>query len=114
MLGSMIQDEELDRLDAAPAQPEASSEARAAFACPYLLAVGGAWRARTPSRDHRCTAVTPAAPLALAKQARLCLASAHDTCATYVAAITARGERGLHSGGPAASRWELARTTPVV
>lgn len=114
MLGSMTQDEELDRSGGTQAESLSSSEAPEAVACPYLLAAGGAWRSRSPSREHRCTAVMPAAPLAVQKQARLCLASTHATCATYAAAIAARRDRGLTSGMPAAARWEITRTTPVV
>jgi hypothetical protein len=41
--------------------------------CPFLLAEAGGWRLDAPSRDHRCAAFSPAAPLAPEKQARLCL-----------------------------------------
>jgi LysM repeat protein len=82
--------------------------------CPYLLSANGAWRSSSVSRDHRCSAVAPAAPLALDKQRRLCLVSAHVSCATYVAALAARRERGMPSDGAAPMRWAVSRTTPVV
>ncbi len=84
------------------------------IACPYLLGQSGAWRSSSPTRDHRCTAVAPAAPLAIDKQRRLCLRSGHLTCATYLAALAARRERGSSAGEGSPLRWELARTTPVV
>jgi LysM repeat protein len=82
--------------------------------CPYLLSANGAWRSSSVSRDHRCTAVAPAAPLALDKQRRLCLISAHVSCATYAAALAARRERGMPPDGTPPVRWAVARTTPVV
>jgi LysM repeat protein len=82
--------------------------------CPYLLSANGAWRSSSVSSDHRCTAVAPAAPLALDKQRRLCLVPAHVSCATYEAALAARRERGMPSGGTAPVRWAVARTTPLV
>lgn len=82
--------------------------------CPYLLSANGAWRSSSVSSDHRCTAVAPAAPLALEKQRRLCLVSAHVSCATYEAALAARRERGVPPDGDAPVRWAVARTTPVV
>jgi LysM repeat protein len=54
--------------------------------CPYLQGEGGGWRSLQPTRDHRCAATQPAAEPALTKQRDLCLRSAHETCATYVAA----------------------------
>jgi LysM repeat protein len=88
--------------------------------CPYLLSADGGWRASTPARDHRCTAVAPAALLAPDKQRRLCLAADHTGCATFRAAAHApvgapdgldddranRGQRRLAR--------PLARTTPLV
>ena len=58
--------------------------------CPYLRSVDGTWRASTPTRDHRCTAVAPPAALATEKQRRLCLAAEHVDCSTYLAAMSAR------------------------
>jgi len=96
---------------------------RLSAACPYLVAADGAWRSAGPEPEHRCTAVTPPAPIAPAKQRRLCLDERHVTCATFLAA---RGELGAPStadgeaaaphpvaaGGP--TRWRFAGTTPVV
>ena len=79
--------------------------------CPYLLAGDGAWRSSTAAREHRCTGVSPAAPLAAEKQRRLCLTPEHKTCATYIAVGAARP--------PTPGRSEdlsrpVTRTTPVV
>ena len=82
--------------------------------CPFLLADGGGWRLDSPSKDHRCTAVSPAAALSLEKQSRLCLTAAYPSCATFLASMEARGTR---LGTPAedhATRWGLARTTAVI
>lgn len=57
--------------------------------CPYLLAVDGRWRSAAPAREHRCTAVAPAAVITIDKQRRLCLADGHGGCATYRAATGA-------------------------
>jgi len=85
-------------------------------ACPYLAAEGRGWRSAAADREHRCTAVEPPAMLALEKQRRLCLVDEHTTCATYLAALAARG------ADPAAAavdvdrvtRWAITRTTPVL
>ena len=79
--------------------------------CPYLLAGDGAWRSSTAAREHRCTGVSPAAPLAAEKQRRLCLTSDHQTCATYVAVGAARPTTPGRAEG--LSR-PLARTAPLV
>jgi LysM repeat protein len=84
---------------------------RLARICPYLAAADGAWRSASVAREHRCGAVTPAAPLAAEKQRRLCLTDQHATCATFEAARAARPlgpERTTTLPRP------LARTTPVV
>ncbi|MBI3746190.1 MAG: LysM peptidoglycan-binding domain-containing protein [Chloroflexi bacterium] len=47
------------------------------------------------------------------KQRRLCLTETHVTCATYLAALAAREERGLGSADPTPG-WGWVRTTPVV
>jgi LysM repeat protein len=90
-----------------------------AAVCPYLLSEDGAWRASTPTRDHRCTAVAPAAVLAPDKQRRLCLTDEHTGCATFRAAVA-------HGGDPEATTIArvaatsrigsraLARTAPLV
>lgn len=91
----------------------ATASARA-IGCPYLIAESGAWRLGVPAREHRCAAVTPPAPLAPEKQARLCLTSGHASCATYVAAAHAREAR-LGSPPPAeVTRWGYVRTTSVI
>ena len=61
--------------------------AATAAVCPYLMSADGRWRASTPTRDHRCTVVTPPALLAAEKQRRLCLSAEHTSCSTYLAAI---------------------------
>jgi len=78
--------------------------------CPFLVAADGRWRSASAVREHRCTAVTPAAPLAVEKQRRLCLTAEHAMCATYLAAGEARaaGHRAVPTRRP------VARTTPVV
>ena len=84
-----------------------------AAVCPYLLAAGGAWRASTATRDHRCTAVAPPTVLAAEKQRRLCLVAAHATCSTYLAAQTARAA----ASGPMVGRGPhraIPRTSPLV
>jgi len=117
-------------LDGAPSVPMVRSSLAGTLpvlglsaACPYLVAADGAWRSAAPDPEHRCTAVAPPAPIAPAKQRRLCLEERHVTCATFLAA---RGELGAPStsdgeaaaphpvaaGGP--TRWRFARTTPVV
>ncbi len=78
--------------------------------CPYLLSADGAWRSATAAREHRCTAVTPAAPLAAEKQRRLCLTVSHGACATYIAATEARS--AVHR--ETTTRRPVTRTTPVV
>lgn len=105
--------------------------------CPFLEVVSGRWRHAGPSRDHRCTALHPAAPLTTDKQRRLCLGAAHVTCPAFLAARAARaswpvtpgqgdGPRsagdGPHdgaaafvsSGAPSANRWQVLRVAPVV
>src|SRR6267378_3544076 len=108
----------------------------AAFAtrriCPYLVVDGESWRSASPSRDHRCGAVAPPAPLAADKQRRLCLSDRHAGCATFLAASSrplasgfsdspetaGTGDSGTSSspkpGGETVTRWSLARTAPVV
>jgi LysM domain len=81
--------------------------------CPYLLAAGGAWRASTATRDHRCTAVAPPAVLAAEKQRRLCLVADHASCSTFLAAQAARDATGggIVGRGP---RRAIPRTSPLV
>jgi LysM repeat protein len=82
--------------------------------CPFLLSEAGGWRLDVPSREHRCAAFSPAAPLAPEKQARLCLTDAHRTCATYLASVAAREVRLGAAPPERATRWGLARTTTVI
>ncbi len=82
--------------------------------CPYLLSEAGGWRLDTPSKDHRCAAFSPPAPLAPEKQARLCLTPSHVTCATYLASLAAREDRLGAKTSDRATRWGLARTTTVI
>ncbi len=88
-----------------------------ATVCPYLLADDGTWRATTPTRSHRCTAVLPAAILSIDKQRRLCLTSVHADCATFVAARTVRADgravRDQAAFARATAR-PLSRTAPLV
>lgn len=83
--------------------------------CPFLIAESGDWRLAVPTREHRCAALVPLASLTFEKQARLCLTAAHETCATYGAALAAREER---TGGAIAleraGRWSFALTTPLI
>jgi LysM repeat protein len=79
--------------------------------CPFLTSADGTWRAASATREHRCAAVTPPAPLTAEKQRRLCLTPGHVSCATYVAAEAASGSRpGRAAGLPR----PVARTTPVI
>ena len=79
--------------------------------CPYLATADGGWRSSTVSREHRCRAVAPPAPLAAEKQRRLCLTADYPTCATFEAARAARPV--AHDRLPTLPR-PLARTAPVV
>jgi LysM repeat protein len=84
---------------------------RLARICPYLAAADGAWRSASVTREHRCGAITPPAPIAAEKQRRLCLTAEHPTCATFEAARAARQHAPQRL--PTLPR-PLARTTPVV
>jgi LysM repeat protein len=95
----------------AGAVPDASPFLRG---CPFLLSEMGGWRLDMPSRDHRCAAFSPPAPLAPEKQARLCLTASHLTCATYLASLAAREARLGAAPTARATRWGLARTTTVI
>src|SRR3954469_387186 len=79
--------------------------------CPFLMSAAGGWRLDVPSRDHRCAAFNPAAPLAPEKQSRLCLTEGPVTWATYLAAVAAREARLGAPPPERATRWGLARTT---
>ncbi|MGZ5332139.1 MAG: LysM peptidoglycan-binding domain-containing protein [Solirubrobacterales bacterium] len=54
--------------------------------CPYLIADDGGWRSVQPTREHRCGATQPPAPLAVSKQRELCLTPSHRACVTFGAA----------------------------
>jgi nucleoid-associated protein YgaU len=88
--------------------------------CPYLLAASRGWRSTLPHRDHRCTAVDPAAVLSTDKQRRLCLTLAHQTCPTFGAARAARAAAIAPGVDPAvlaaveSARRPVARSTPVI
>ncbi|HEY8239706.1 MAG TPA: LysM peptidoglycan-binding domain-containing protein [Candidatus Limnocylindrales bacterium] len=82
--------------------------------CPFLVADGGGWRLDLPTREHRCAAVSPPAPLSPEKQSRLCLTPAHTACATYLASIAARQVRLGSVPADRTTRWGLARTTTVI
>jgi LysM repeat protein len=106
------------RADTTPRSVATATEAVAEHAtprgCPFLLAESGGWRLDLPSRDHRCAAFVPPAPLAPEKQARLCLTAQHTACATYLASLAAREARLGAAPGDRATRWGLARTTTVI
>src|SRR5262245_2218541 len=82
--------------------------------CPFLVAEAGGWRLDMPSRDHRCAAFSPSAPLSPEKQQRLCLTASHTSCATYLASLAAREARLGSLPAERATRWGLARTTTVI
>lgn len=96
---------------AAPGVALSTAPATAAV-CPYLLGADGAWRASTASRDHRCNAVSPAAPLTTDKQRRLCLVAEHLGCTTYDAAVKALAEGGSVDDRPL--HRPITRTAPLV
>jgi LysM repeat protein len=96
---------------AAPGVALSTAPATAAV-CPYLLGTDGAWRASTASRDHRCNAVSPAAPLTTDKQRRLCLVAEHLGCSTYTAALEALAEAGSVDDRPL--HRPITRTAPLV
>ena len=79
--------------------------------CPYLVSADGAWRRSVPSRDHRCAAVTPPAPLIAEKQRGLCLTEDHLGCATFLAAESARAAA---IDRPSSLPRPIARTAPII
>jgi LysM repeat protein len=93
---------------------EAVAEHATPRGCPFLLAESGGWRLDLPSRDHRCAAFVPPAPLSPEKQTRLCLTKEHTACPTYLASLAARTARLGSTPGDRATRWGLARTTTVI
>ncbi len=93
---------------------DAATDAATPRGCPFLLAQGGGWRLDLPTREHRCAAVVPPAPLSPEKQSRLCLTAAHSSCATFLASTTARQARLGTPTSDRATRWGLARTTTII
>lgn len=92
--------------------PQKSRRGRDAAAvvevCPLLVSADGAWRSAYASRDHRCWAVRPPAPLNLAKQRVLCLTREHAACSTFLATQT---QAGVEDGS---LLWPAVRLTPLV
>ena len=83
--------------------------------CPFLIADEGTWRSAYAAREHRCGAVQPPAPLAVAKQRQLCLTPAHEGCATYLAArAVADDSAPLTPGDDGAALWHGAAAPPLV
>jgi LysM repeat protein len=102
---------------ALPAMPRYPAAPVTDVVCPYLLAEDRAWRASSPARDHRCTAVVPPAPLTTDKQRRLCLVAEHRSCATFQAATGALEVGPISAVAARRSRRSpraIARTTPLV
>jgi len=119
MLPAMnVADAEAPRDDTTVRPSASAAEAVAEHAtprgCPFLLAESGGWRLDLPSRDHRCAAFVPSAPLSPEKQTRLCLTTDHTACPTYLASLAARTARTGSISGDRATRWGLARTTTVI
>jgi hypothetical protein len=65
--------------------------------CPYLRDVTGTWRAIAVTSEHRCTAVTPPAPVSPEVQRTLCLVAGHTACPLYG---NARESRERVAGAP--------------
>jgi hypothetical protein len=83
--------------------------------CPHLYDVTGTWRATRPTREHRCAAVAPPAPVRTDKQRRHCLVAAHVECPAYLGAAEIRGRLlgDVADAGRGSGR-VVARTTPVL
>lgn len=88
--------------------------------CPHLESVEGAWRMATPSRDHRCMALTPPAPQPVERQRHHCLSPDHVECPVFRAARAARHAALAGAADPstieAADQWRRPqpRTAPVL
>jgi LysM repeat protein len=83
--------------------------------CPFLIADEGTWRSAYAAREHRCGAVQPPAPLAVAKQRQLCLVAAHEGCATYLAARTVADDAAPSTpGDDGAALWQGSAPPPLV
>lgn len=104
----------------APPRTRLSARDAVAGTCPYLVSSGGAWRSTTASRDHRCSAVDPAASQTSDKQRRHCLTANHVDCSTFRAARSARANNLIAGASAAAvegadrTRRPLARTAPIL
>lgn len=83
-----------------------------AAVCPHLVAENGGWRAASPLREHRCTAVRPPAPVSQDTQRRLCLAERHVTCPHFVAALQRRAA-GLATDGIPSQHLDSFRLPPA-
>ena len=109
---------EVDARQGSPA-PVGAREVAAAV-CPYLAAAGGSWRMATPSREHRCLALSPPAPQSTEKQRRHCLSADHVECGLYRAARDARQATLAGGGDPRRvvaaddARRPLPRTAPIL
>ena len=88
--------------------------AATAAVCPYLMSADGRWRASTPTRDHRCTVVTPPALLAADKQRRLCLSPEHTSCSTYLAAVDPSATPSNTTRDDRRPTRAVTRTAPLV
>ncbi|HEX5826998.1 MAG TPA: LysM peptidoglycan-binding domain-containing protein [Candidatus Limnocylindrales bacterium] len=99
-----------------PGRPARRRDALAVLeVCPYLGAEDRSWRSAYAAREHRCHAVQPPAPLAVAKQRQLCLLAAHPGCATFGAARdVAAAAAPVTPGDDGAALWPAAPTAPVV
>jgi hypothetical protein len=99
-----------------PATEHSSAAPATDAICPYLVAADGGWRASTPAREHRCTAVFPPAVLAPDKQRRLCLETVHTSCSTYRVASGAGDapDDALPRAPVRRATRTIARTAPVV
>ena len=82
--------------------------------CPLIQAGDGAWHSAYASRDHRCWAVRPPAPLAISKQRQLCLTPGHDFCSTFVATALRPSPESLRADGIAADLWPAVGSLPLV
>jgi LysM repeat protein len=83
--------------------------------CPFLVADEGTWRSAYAAREHRCGAVQPPAPLAVAKQRQLCLLAAHEGCATYLAARAVADDAAPATpGDDGAALWQGSAPPPLV
>ncbi len=88
-----------------------------AAVCPLLVSDDAAWRSAYASRDHRCWAVRPPAPLTLAKQRELCLTSDHAGCTTYAAVHGGPKDDGdpasVDPRSAGSLLWPAVRSTPL-